>query len=57
MVAGYLVNLEVKGVGVARGDAPRNLGAHLLLYSVDQVKLVVILNADDKLVGLILDAS
>ena len=57
MEAGYLVDLEVKGVGVARGETPGNLGAHLLLYSVDHVKLVVVLYAHDKLVRLVLDAS
>ena len=55
-IAGYFINLEVKAVLVALGNAPGNLGADLFLRSIDHVKLFVVLDAHYKFVGRIFDA-
>ena len=54
-IAGYFINLEVKAVLVALGNAPGNLGADLFLRSIDHVKLFVVLDAHYKFVGRIFD--
>ena len=57
MVSRHLINLEVKGVGAALGNSPCNFGTHLLLGTVDHVKLLVVLDTHYKLVWLVLDTS
>ena len=57
MVTWDLINLEVERVLIARWDTPCNLGAYLFLCPINQVKLIVVLNADDELVWHVLDTS
>ena len=53
----YLINLKVKGVTVALRNAPRDSGRYLFFGSINQVKLFIVLQTDNELVRLILNAS
>ena len=56
MISRHFINLEVKGVGVVRGHTPWHLASDLLLRPIYHVKVLIILNADNEFVGLVLDA-
>ena len=57
MISWHFVNFKVKWVRVVRGHAPWHLACDLLLRSVNHVKILIVLDADNEFVRLILNAT
>ena len=57
MISRNFINLEVKRVRVVRRHAPRHLTSDLLLRTINHVKILIVLYADNEFVRLILNAT
>mmetsp|Transcript_23175 Transcript_23175/g.30897 ORF Transcript_23175/g.30897 Transcript_23175/m.30897 type:complete len:227 (-) Transcript_23175:1357-2037(-) len=56
MVPRHLKDFEIKRVWALLGNTPRDLGSDQFFRPIDQVKLLIALNAHHEAVGLVLDA-